>query len=279
MIEKAIFFSLSVLLVMMPQDSPRIIKVPGEFLKIQAAIDIAKAGETISISAGTYDERIVLKAGVSLIGDGPERTKIQGDGRGDIIVAADKAVISGFTIQNSGSLYCAIRSDSGSPVIKNNIIVRNGAGIVMADSYGVIERNLIVENDDGSDFGTIGILCRGGKPKIRNNTIANNHARFAVLCDRSCPEIVKNLIAFNLGGVGCVDGANPALKQNDLWANSVRGDYDGCAPDKDSLAQNPLFIDMRSGDYRLSPESPCLIDNRDIGMRGHKVVRNSGCFD
>ncbi len=272
-LERVLSFSLGVLLVQLSQTDLRILRVPEDFSTIQAAIDRAEAGDTVSVGKGVYVGRIVLKTGILLIGAGPELVQIRGDGKGDVVIAADKAVISGFTIEASGPLYCAIRCGGVSPVIKNNVIARNGAGILMTDSDGLIERNLIVENDDGSDFGTVGILCRRSSPRIRNNTIANNQARFGLLCDHSCPEVARNLIAFNLGGVGCSNGSYPNLTQNDLWANSVRGDYYGCEPGRDSLTENPLFIDMKNGDYRLSPESPCLINGRDIGMQGHETTR------
>jgi hypothetical protein len=273
MLKDMLYFSLGVLAILLSQDNPKILKVPDDFRTIQAAMSRAEAGDTISVGKGTYAGNIVLKAGVSLIGGNPEFTRIQGDGRGDVVIAADKAIISGFTIEASGPLYCAIRCDSVSPVIKNNVIVHNGAGILMAESNAVIETNLIVENDDGSDFGTVALLCRGGKPRIRNNTIANNHARFALLCDHSCPEVAKNLIAFNLGGVACANGSRPLLIQNDLWANTLRGDYNGCSPGRDSLSEDPQFVDMKNGDYRLSSDSPCLKNNRNIGMGGHKITR------
>jgi len=267
-----IFFTLGIFIIVPSHRNSKILKVPADFKTIQAAMDRAEAGDIVSARGGTYIGRIILKAGVSLLGSGPEFTRIQGDGRGDVVIAADKAVVSGFTIEASGPLYSAIRCDSTSPLIKSNIITHNGAGIFMSDSNAIIEHNLIVENDDESDFGTFAIFCRRGNPVIRNNTIANNYARFAILCDHSFPEVVRNIIAFNLGGIGCENDSGPVLIQNNLWANTVKGNYQGCQPGRDSLSKDPLFIDIKSGDYRLSPESPCITDEKAIGTRGYKIV-------
>jgi len=243
-----------------------ILKVPDCFETIQAAIDSASAGDTVLVSEGIYCERLVLKAGIELLGSDPELTKIRGDGRGDVIVGADNCLISGFTVEESGSQFFAIRCDSTSPTIQKNIIVRNGGGIYLINSNAIIEQNLIVENDDGSDYGTMAIFCRNEKPIIRNNTIANNNARFGIVCDSSNPEIIYNIISHNLGGIGCFNSSRPKLFHNNVWGNSVVGNYYNCEPGIGSISKDPLFLDISKRDYRLSPKSPCLRKDRNIGF-------------
>jgi len=250
----------------------RELKVPGDGKSIQNAIDSAQKGDTIRVGKGIYIERLKLKSGVNVFGSGPEFTKIRGDGKGDIIIGNDDCTISGFTIEKSGNEYFAIRCNSTSPIIKENIVLNNGGGIYLADSKAQLEQNLIVGTDDGSDFGSIAVFCQGGNPIIKNNTIVNNHVRFGIICDNSAPIIKFNIIVFNLGGIGCFNSSKPELSDNNVWNNNVIGNYQDCKPDTNSISEDPLFIDTSKGDYRLSTQSPCLREKGNIGAVGYRII-------
>lgn len=262
---------ISVVLILFLNMLPKEFLIPGQFKSIQAAIDLAKCGDTVFVGKGTYRERLKLKTGVKLKGEGPEVTRILGDGKGEIIIGADNSVISGFTIQQSGNAFFAIKCDSTSPKIYGNILQKNGGGIYLINSSAVIEQNLIVGSDDGSDFGTMAIFCQSGMPLIKNNTIVNNNARFGIMCDHSKPVIKNNIIAFNLGGIGCFNSSLPGLSHNNVWSNDVVGNYTGCKPDVNSISKDPLFVNVSKGDYRLSPDSPCVRGKKMIGSSGYRL--------
>ena len=242
----------SIITILCLNSNCEILKVPQNFKTIQAAINSASNGDTVLVSEGIYDERLVIRIGITLLGEGPEFTRI----RGNIIIGADSCVISGFTIMQSGPQFFAIRCDSTSPTIRKNIIARNGGGIYLVNSDAIIEQNLIVENDNGSDYGTIAIYCLSGKPVIQNNTISNNNARFGIVCDNSNPLVMYNIISHNLGGIGCYNSSQPNLFHNNVWGNSVVGNYHDCEPGIRSISKDPLFLGISDGDYRLSPKSP-----------------------
>ncbi|MEK6545941.1 MAG: hypothetical protein AABZ28_05375, partial [Nitrospinota bacterium] len=51
-----------------------VLSVPSQYKTIQEAINTASSGDIIRVSAGTYKEQIELKAGITLRGEGYEKT-------------------------------------------------------------------------------------------------------------------------------------------------------------------------------------------------------------
>jgi len=91
-----------------------VIKVPGDYSTIQAAINAADPGEVIQVRAGTYNENILLDKAVSLIAESFDQinpvnnhTIIDGMGGGATILIpaglTQMPTIRGFVIQNSSN--------------------------------------------------------------------------------------------------------------------------------------------------------------------------------
>ncbi len=69
--------ALSMLAVMPAPALAEIIDVQ-EGQSIQVAIDKAKAGDTVQVAPGIYEESIVMKPGVTVQGSGADKSTIQG---------------------------------------------------------------------------------------------------------------------------------------------------------------------------------------------------------
>jgi hypothetical protein len=143
-----------------------IINIPADYPTIQQGIDASSAGDTVLVQPGTYVENInfnghniVLGSLFFTSGDTSyiSQTIIDGNDSGSVVSFTsgedNRAIISGFTIQNGdsdrgGGISC---SNSG-PQIRNNILydnyaIYNGGGI-HCDScnYLVIEENILYLN-------------------------------------------------------------------------------------------------------------------------------------
>ena len=81
------------------------IYVPDDYSTIQAGIDAAGSGDTVSVAAGTYVENIMLKGGVIVDGAGADVCMINGSGSGSVVTynSGDTAQIKNFTITNGNA--------------------------------------------------------------------------------------------------------------------------------------------------------------------------------
>ncbi len=169
--------------------------VPDDYSTIQAAIANANEGDTIFVSAGTYHEHLAVNKTVSLVGEGPSLTTINGNGTGRTVsIEADNVTLSNFRIEAGGlniiSNDCSLFINGSNSQILNNEIGRGSVISFLADTlcFGtIIENNSIAG-------GARGLILLSSNTTIRhnqveasgllsmgiygvNNTIANNSIR------------------------------------------------------------------------------------------------------
>lgn len=146
---------------------------PADFRTIQEAINKAGAGETIYVHSGVYYERIVVNKSVSLVGENPANTTIDGGGVETVIaVTADFVNIRRFTIRNSGNETCRaipfyrgiLLNEVRCCSVFGNIIEGNEFGVQLLDSCN----NVISENEMKNNECAIDLW------KSCNNTFSGN---------------------------------------------------------------------------------------------------------
>jgi len=230
--------------------SATVIRVPGDYPKLQLALDAASSGDTVQVAAGRYAPStngesfpIAMKNGVRLLGAGADACTLDAEGTEGVMYCyriGDPATrIEGFLITNGhagegGGIHCY---DHSQPTITKNIIIRNSAlvgGGLDCKYYSdpVIESNVITENRGDSLGG--GIAChRWSKPKVTSNIITENITdRYdgyggGICCDWcvSNATIANNIIAGNYagqhgGGISSVY-SDPTITNNIITGNSA----------------------------------------------------------
>ena len=171
---------------------------PGNYTRIQDAIDNASYNDTIFVYTGTYIENIFINITITLIGEDKNSTILDGDAQHDVIYIgfpADHVKIIGFTIRNSGN------SSSGGG--------NADAGIEIHSDYNMIQNNII------SNHPHYGIWLWAS----RGNNISYNSI---TACDISGIEFLAgpcNIISHNLIYKNYV-GINTRLSSN-TTANSL----------------------------------------------------------
>jgi parallel beta-helix repeat protein len=130
-----------------------IVPSPG-YETIQKAINAANSGDIIRVSNGTYYENLFVNKSVSIIGENPEITIIDGGGNGDVVkIITPNVVFSGFTIRNGTS------SEAPPPF---------PSGIFVGSTFAVISNNILKNNTCGLQ------LMQSSNCRIFNNVIFNN---------------------------------------------------------------------------------------------------------
>ena len=167
---------------------------------IQEAVDKTYEGYTIYVKNGTYYENLVINKTMKIDGEDKEITIIDGSGIGHSVEISDPNVrISGFTIQNSGTLPfdAGIKTLSldSCTTIRNNIIQNNDIGIFLNYAYeepwNIVQDNIIQNN-------RVGIYAHwSNNNKISGNTIKMN-SEHGLEMERCRNSIIKgNIISDN----------------------------------------------------------------------------------
>jgi len=244
---------------------------------IQAAIDAASPGDRIYVAAGTYNENIVLREGIDVIGADPCTTIINGGGSGSVVTLTNliDTEFAGFTVSGSGSGNgdSGIRIQGGRPSVNNNKITGNNDGIYTVSSDALVCGNRMFDNTSAgihlvkssplvtgcfvyrNDVGILAEDTGSNDAQFVNNTVDDNDGdgiRFEF-----CNPVVFNTISSNNGGAGIrATGAAPPLSYNNFWSNSPN--YVGAAPGTGSFSADPLFYTTVADDYALLGGSPCI---------------------
>ena len=239
---------------------------PGNYTRIQDAINNASDYNTIFVYQGTYYENVDIDTIINLIGQDKNTTIIDGDGKHDVICIHndnDGVTISGFTIQNSGNFTDGNYEDCGIDVLSNNNTIQNN---IVSDNplYGIriglakgnsITRNIIINNlNQGLDI----VFSRNNSIVnniISNNTLSSNFFGIIISVWSSGIDniISKNNIVNNSCGIDIKKSKNYLYQNN--FINNLHGNAQvqssRCVWDGNYWDD---WIGLTSSAYRLFPK-------------------------
>lgn len=147
---------------------------PGNYTRIQDAIDNASDGDTIFVydDSSPYYESIFINKSIKLVGENRETTIIESppDKWKAVDIIAANVTINGFTIRGMYDGWIGINIYSNGNKIINNKIERNTYGIVIKNSNNLIAFNIIAkQRRHGIN------IENGSNNKIVNNIFLDNH--------------------------------------------------------------------------------------------------------
>jgi parallel beta-helix repeat protein len=200
---------------------------PGNYTRIQDAINDSSDGDTVFVYNGTYYEHVVISKTVNLIGEDKESTILDGQGTGsyDVVWVTTKGLtddinISGFTIRHADrGLF--ISSDYSPDKIRNisiydNIITLNDFGIF---NYGCINskiyKNIIMDNNE------IGIQIGAGQNDSYTQNIIKNNS-IGISSEGYSPQIIENnTIEDNENGIMLMVWSQNTIRYNNFINNEI----------------------------------------------------------
>lgn len=260
------------------------IRVPEDHKSIQAAIDSAQPGDVVSVSAGTYHERLQLKQGVTLKSVGAdtkgtlglkraETTIIDGTfpgATGPGVAMAEESTVDGFTVTGVGSYDDAAwnkhYATQGEEQSEEHIGVPGVAGISVIGIEQCTVTNNIVHH-----VGYTGIAILGSKGK------------------RVSPRVVGNVSYRNMGGgIGSMKKSTAHIEDNVCFENFYAGiGHDDASP---VVINNLCYGNVRAGIGISEHSSPLVRGNKcyqnrraGIGIRTGEatqpIVEHNECYE
>jgi parallel beta-helix repeat protein len=188
------------------------------YTTIQAAVDAANSGDTISVAPGIYTEQVtvpVAKDNLTIVSQQLGAAEIVAPatltGAPDIVrISANAVTFENFTISGpSDGIEAGIRIDSGgSATVRNNLVTQ---------IYGSIF---------GAGLG-IGVLIKGGNGTISDNTITQYEKAGIVADDASSSARIAGNLVVGVGpndvigqnGIEISNGARGSIVYNDVSQN------------------------------------------------------------
>ena len=171
----------------------------ADFTKIQNAVDVAVAGDTILVYPGIYTENVFVNKRLTIKSEsGAEETIVQSPNPEWIAhvfdVSANYVNINGFTVKEANGNYeCGLFVEGSNCRFCSNRILDNTYGIWLEHS-----NNTVIVNNDISRNGWMGVhLWKSHSNIINGNVINSNPCCGIYLEDSSGNVIVANNITSN----------------------------------------------------------------------------------
>ncbi len=159
-----------------------------EYSTIQAALDVAAEGATITLNGATFDEDITFKQnGITLMGANAgvsglsENRNPESIILGDINLSANNIVIDGIRMTGASTRVAKLQGNNIDGLTFKNSVVDNISKnfIYYGDSEAVFNRNILIENNKIMDSNTSSCsniyICNPIDLTISGNYIANSN--------------------------------------------------------------------------------------------------------
>lgn len=255
-------------------NSHPVLYVPGNYSKIQEAIENAVEGTIIYVDEGIYYEYLTIKKTVYLIGVVNKTILFNVNGQVSIKIIANNVVVSGFIVNTSlpasDGIY-VFRSNC--VVVRDNVIVNHRNGIYLRySSNNLLENNLVMRNDIGIH------IYDSTNNTLRSNIMIKNminiriwgsplsHFRHSIdetnkVDGKSVYYLVDQqdrVIAGDVGFVGLVNCSNIVVRDV-----NIKNNFAGVllVYTNNCIISNSTFIENERGIYLLSSHKNVISNN------------------
>ncbi|OJT27098.1 hypothetical protein BO221_03660 [Archangium sp. Cb G35] len=288
------------------QAQPRILRVPQDYQRIQAAVDAARAGDTVLVKSGTYFETVRLKSGIQLLGSGARWTILDGGGAPVNLIdfsGASDVVVAGFTFQNVGTgnlcdamdvmdcggnwysaaVYADGHTDQGeaptSALLMHNVFRNNSIGAMLYfHARAVVRNNLFVGNTHGfvaNHFQDVALVA--------NNVFWEN-TREAIVSQAAWLDILNNVVARSEIGIWHAHIQTGRIRCNLFFENGVNGADIHLVPPRFEIGTDgnveldPLFVSPEAGNFHPAGGSPLIDTGCFEGLEQNGTREDRGAY-
>ncbi len=188
--------------------------VPDDYPMISFAIEMAQPGDTVLVKPGTYNERISMKEGITLVSyagnDG--NVEVPGPGHKKVLRRTLRTIIDGSGIEEAGYLI-SFPSETTEEMVVDGFTFRNMPKYVSSLQLFLME-------------------IRGCSPKVVNCIFTGNKSGGGILSTglgvgmgprlkTTARPLIENNIIYNNMGTGISNGSNSAaiIRNNEIFNN------------------------------------------------------------
>jgi nitrous oxidase accessory protein NosD len=276
---------------------------PGNYTKIQDAIDNASDGDTVYVFPGTYKERIEIQQSITLQGSDPLTTIIDSQSTENDIVTCvgTDIVITGFSIFNCSMNHsCVLINHTSDCMFIGNVIPTGGYGVTLRNAQNIsiinnsffqtlsMKSGYIGINIDNCIFSTIsknrisswdcGIFIHGTHILITQNIVMNTHRGITDAMNALHPwtnkhlTIGNNFLNNNTQGIHLLGSTDYSIKHNEIKNSTSIGIYiaedvyAGVQPENITIEEN-MITTSRYGievDYAIN-----------ASIEGNQILQNT----
>ncbi|MFW6120526.1 MAG: right-handed parallel beta-helix repeat-containing protein [Petrotogales bacterium] len=237
---------------------------PGNYSKIQDAINDSSDGDTVFVFNGTYNERLLIESkSINLIGEDKNITIIEGN---ISIKKAKNILVTGFTIQKT-SVYCLLFLEliSHCNISRNNLIsLNNGCCIELYHSRNnIVSENTITRHPESSDS-DYGILIMDSlRTTVTQNTVIGQSIGISITSSWY-NNISHNVCMNNSIGIESW-GSLPMSRNNVIYKNILANNNYGIFIDeyvnRNIIAKNQITNNARVGFYVIDCNNNLIVAN------------------
>jgi nitrous oxidase accessory protein NosD len=236
---------------------------PGNYTKIQDAIDNASEGDTVFVydDSSPYPEKLIIDKSIVLNGEDQDTTVLAGvDGAITINITAESVYISGFTIKQitSGLFGVAIHADSVW-IESNRFISENPEPHTTKNGiFAQNVNNLTIINNEFKEIVTAIRIKKSNSSMIKNNNFTGGW--IAIDIDRCYKTIITNNWINDSGACISLDGGSHSIISNNtinlgkvtgewwrLLHINVSSEFGICLSESDSIVTDNLINDCEKG--------------------------------
>ena len=163
------------------------------FNSIQNGINAASDWDTIYVKNGNYNERLIIKKTLQILGEDRQKTILNGEkGQGKIQIKADRVRLQGFTIKNDGLYLDLARIE----VTESNYVTI--ADCVINDNIYAIWANeannlFIINNEFKNNLRSIYSNVKAGSIYVYDNLfVLNKENSYGIYSKANARHIIQN---------------------------------------------------------------------------------------
>ncbi len=189
--------------------------MPDDYFSIAEAMELAESGDTVIVMPGTYNERIVIKEGISLksfVGDDGNEL-VDGPGKKKILKRTLRTIIDGSELEEPGYLI-SFAPDTTAAMKVDGFTFQNMQKFISGINLFLME-------------------IRGCSPLVVNNVFTGNLSWGGILAtglgvgmgpalDTEARPLIKNNVIYANKGPGIANGGNSAASicNNEIFSNA-----------------------------------------------------------